>query len=74
MDLQYQIALMYAIRSQYKRHVVRRFRRRRKYVRAREPLTADEDDHTKINAWVLMGLRMAAFGRRCSARKPLEPI
>ena len=43
-----------ALVDHYGRHVVRRFRRRRRtYVRAREPLTADEDDHTKMNAWVL---------------------
>ena len=38
--------------NQYGRHVVRR-RRRRAYVYAREPFTADEDDHTKMNARVL---------------------
>ena len=53
-DLQYQIAQMYAM---YKLTsmaamlcdvvVVRA------YVRSREPFTADEDDHTKMNAWVL---------------------
>ena len=35
----------------YGRHVMRR--RHRAYVRACEPITADEDDHTKMNAWVL---------------------
>ena len=34
------------------------------------PSTADEDDHTKMNAWVLsigLGLHMAAFSRQFSA-------
>ena len=41
------------------------------YVRAREPFTADEDDHTKMNARlsIAMGLCMAAFDRLCSATK-----
>ena len=28
--------------------------RRRTYVGAREQFAADEDDHTKMNAWVLL--------------------
>ena len=52
MNLQNQIEKMLAMHvDKHGHHLVRL--RCRSYVDARKPFAADEDDHTKMNAWVL---------------------